>query len=75
MIDSIFISLAKNKMQHLGINSKDLAQMADINHAALNMVLTERVRASLPITLKIASVLEISLDSLLVLNKKAAGMQ
>jgi plasmid maintenance system antidote protein VapI len=75
MVDRIFIQLCNNKMNHLGLNTEKLAKMADINHAALNMVLTERVRASLPVALKLAQILDVSLDSLLALNSKAAGMQ
>lgn len=70
MTDTIFMTLVRNKMGHLKINSKQLAEMIDMNHAALNMILTERVRTTLGVSLKLAQVLEIELDPLIKLSKK-----
>lgn len=75
MIDTIFIQLCNNRMVHLGLDSKKLSLMTDINYPALNMVLAGKVRASLPIALKLAQVLDVSLDSLTNLNRKAGGLQ
>lgn len=72
MTDSVYVALVINKMNYLKINSKQLSEMVDMNHGALNAILAEKVRMTLGVALKIAQVLEVPLDPLTsIANNKA----
>lgn len=74
MTDRIFLNQVKDVMQYKNINSEQLAKMIDVNLPALNVILSERVRCTLPIALKIAQALNISLDQLISMERHAKDL-